>query len=338
MATIESTNNDGDAANSQINTNGTVTIIIVVVSVFVFLSCVGCVLVIMLNKSNNCVNGKFANLSQKLPNTTNNGMNKNNVASTTQGQTPESPNVMTAMNIGENENIKQNESKSKNDTTKNNNGEQESSHESLYESRQSMYDNDATDGTGIVYSNEINITSNSNIAMHPNEDELELELEQMYDNHNKNDTRGETEMKLEMISISTVDNINDNNKHLKNNMVNDINAMTNIDANLGEIEGLEANTDNAINELKVNNWKEWNKQEVIEWIEMILKENNFENDEIKAFINETFVKLRITGKILLKLKTNDAFWKQFQTNIEPVSFGIWIALSSEILNLKEGKK
>ena len=309
MTTIESTRNDGDAVNSQINTNGTVAIIIVVISVFLFLSCVGCVSVIMFSKSNNCVNG----------------MNKNNVASTVQSQTPKSPNVMTAMNVGNNKNIKQNEFKSKKGTAKNNNGEKEPSHESLYESRQSMRDNDATD-----------VASNSDIAIDPNENELQLELEQTYGNHNKNDAKGEEEMKIEMmrvISNSTVDNINDDNKHLKNNMVNDINAMTNIDANLGQIEGLEASTGNAI-EIRVDNWKEWNKQEVIEWIETILKENNFENDEIEAFISETFVKLRITGKILFKLKTNDALWNQFQNKIEPVSFGIWIALSSEILSLK----
>ena len=142
------------------------------------------------------------------------------------------------------------------------------------------------------------------------EDELELELEQMYVNENNNECKS--------------DNIDDNNKHLE---------MTNIGPILGQIEGLEENATNGI-ELKVDNWKEWNKQKVIEWIETILRENNFENDAIETFINRTFIKLEITGKILLKLKTNDSLWSQFQIKIESVSFGIWVALSSEILNLK----
>ena len=81
------------------------------------------------------------------------------------------------------------------------------------------------------------------------------------------------------------------------------------------------------------NWQTWDKEEVKQWIKNVLIENNFEENEVISFINDTFDKLNITGKILEKLKTNQHFWKQFEKQIENQSFGISIAVTSAINNL-----
>ena len=63
-------------------------------------------------------------------------------------------------------------------------------------------------------------------------------------------------------------------------------------------------------------------------------ENSFENNEIDLFLQNTFNKLNITGKILEKLKTSDDFWKKFEAQItKNGSFGMSVAIASAIQSL-----
>ena len=114
--------------------------------------------------------------------------------------------------------------------------------------------------------------------------------------------------------------------------------QTDIDANMGgQIEGLTVN--DAANgartkiHLDINNWKEWDKNEINEWIRETLKRNKIDDDEVNQFMSNVFEKMNLTGRIIMALKTNNQYWKKFQNDIQNYSLGIWIAIDGQIQGL-----
>ena len=109
-------------------------------------------------------------------------------------------------------------------------------------------------------------------------------------------------------------------------------------ANIGQIEGLDFNDNNNNKnnnqvQLDNNNWKQWNSNQVNEWIRLVLKDSMIEDDKIDQFMSDIFVKMEISGKILMILKTNDEFWLNFKTKVENYSFGIFVAIGNAIRSL-----
>ena len=78
------------------------------------------------------------------------------------------------------------------------------------------------------------------------------------------------------------------------------------------------------------NWEDWNANDVNKYIEHLLRLNNFAEKEIQDFVDKVLLKMKITGKILKKLKQSDILWNQFQQKIENHSFGIWVAIAESV--------
>ena len=99
-----------------------------------------------------------------------------------------------------------------------------------------------------------------------------------------------------------------------------------------QVEG-DQDTSN-LNKIDANDWKKWSKKNVIDWVFDVLKKNDFENNEIESFIQNTFKKLHVNGKVLLVLKKHESSLKDFEQKIQNVSFGISVVLMNEIKELK----
>ena len=125
--------------------------------------------------------------------------------------------------------------------------------------------------------------------------------------------------------------------HCKNNANQENkNDESDIIANIGEIEGLDLNNiNNEKTSLDINNWKQWNNADVNQWIRFILKDNMFCQKDIDQFMTQVFVQMRMSGKILVILKSNDEFWNSFKSKIENYSFGIFVAIGNQIRKLPD---
>ena len=145
-------------------------------------------------------------------------------------------------------------------------------------------------------------------------------------------------------NINARDDDNELRIKIHNDEFNHDQLQTDIDANMGgQIEGLDLNDDNGARAqtctyLDINNWKEWDKNEVKEWIRETLKSNKIDDDEINQFMSNVFEKMSLTGKIIMALKTNNQYWKKFQNDIENYSLGIWIAIDIQIQGLPTDHK
>ena len=86
-------------------------------------------------------------------------------------------------------------------------------------------------------------------------------------------------------------------------------------------------------EYDTTNWESWNVDQVCKYIEYLLIENNYDSKDIDEVMNKVLLQMKITGKILKKLKANDILWKRFQNKIEDHSFGVWIAIAESLEKL-----
>ena len=82
-----------------------------------------------------------------------------------------------------------------------------------------------------------------------------------------------------------------------------------------------------------SNWKEWDPNQVNEYMKYLLVQNKYNEKDIDNLMNQVLLKMNITGKVLIKIKENEKLWNQFQHKIENHSFGIWIAIADSLEKL-----
>ena len=134
----------------------------------------------------------------------------------------------------------------------------------------------------------------------------------------------------------------------KNNDINDNSQKENVivlydEANMIDVKDVKSQGDErggkiknanvAIGEYDTRNWEDWNVDQVVKYIEYLLIENNYDSKDIDDFMNKVLLKMKITGKVLKKLKNNDILWNEFRKEIKDHSFGIWIAIAESLEKL-----